>query len=269
MKYELRDLVIGYPGHEVAGPMTATLCEGELACLLGPNGAGKSTLLRTLAAFQPAAFQPALAGEIRLGNRELGQISARELSILVGVVLTERVKPRGVTVRDMVGMGRMPYTNFWGRLTAHDHEQVKVAIEQVGIEALADRQFTTLSDGERQKVMIAKTLAQETPIILLDEPTAFLDFPSKVEMMLLLRRLAHEMGKSIFLSTHDLDLALQTADSLWLLGGMKSEKGETRREKRGELLVGTPRGLVDELPRFFSSEHLDFDAEHLRFNIHI
>ena len=152
----------------------------------------------------------------------------------------------------------MPYTNFWGRLTAHDREQVKVAIEQAGIEALADRQFTTLSDGERQKVMIAKTLAQETPIILLDEPTAFLDFPSKVEMMLLLRRLAHEMGKSIFLSTHDLDLALQTADSLWLLGATKRE-----------LLVGTPRELVDDLPRFFSSEHLDFDAEHLRFNIHI
>ena len=290
MKYELRDLVIGYPGHKVAGPMNATLQEGELCCLLGANGAGKSTLLRTL-----AAFQPPLSGEVLLGQRELTRISSRELSMLVGVVLTERVKPRGVTVRDMVGMGRMPYTNFWGRLTAHDHEQVKVAIEQVGIEALADRQFTTLSDGERQKVMIAKTLAQETPIILLDEPTAFLDFPSKVEMMLLLRRLAHEMGKSIFLSTHDLDLALQTADSLWLLGGMKSEKGEARREKRetseqreqsdacidsaesrvrktdrsSELLVGTPRGLVDELPRFFSSEHLDFDAEHLRFNIHI
>ena len=257
MKYELRDLVIGYPGHEVAGPMTATVCEGELACLLDPNGAGKSTLLRTL-----AAFQPALAGEIRLGNRELGQIPTRELSTLVGVVLTERIKTQGISVREMVGMGRMPYTNFWGRLTAKDQKHVELAIGQVGIEALAERRMQTLSDGERQKVMIAKRLAQETPIILLDEPTAFLDFPSKVEMMLLLRRLAHEMGKSIFLSTHDLDLALQTADSLWLLGA-------TGNELRRELLVGTPRELVDDLPRFFSSEHLDFDTEHLRFNIHI
>ena len=250
MHFELKSLVIGYPGHEVAGPMNATLREGELCCLLGANGAGKSTLLRTL-----AAFQPALGGEIRLGERRLTQIAPRELSTLIGIVLTERIRTAGITVRDMVAMGRSPYTNFWGRLTREDETHVDEAMEQVGITAFANRQISTLSDGERQKVMIAKALAQGTPIILLDEPTAFLDFPSKVEVMLLLRRLAHEMGKSIFLSTHDLDLALQMADRLWLMG------------KGMPLAVGTPCELAKELPDFFPSEHLDFDAATLRFTI--
>lgn len=252
----LNKLVIGYQGHKVAGPMTNRLRAGELCCLLGANGAGKSTLLRTL-----AAFQPPLEGEIWIDGRNITEISPRQLSTMIGIVLTERIKMGGITVRDMVAMGRSPYTNFWGRLTDEDNNEVDKAMQQVGITRFANRQISTLSDGERQKVMIAKALAQGTPIILLDEPTAFLDFPSKVEVMLLLGRLAHEMGKSIFLSTHDLDLALQTADRLWLMG-----KGEG---DEGLLAVGTPREVASELPRFFPSEHLDFDAEALRFNIKI
>ena len=246
----LYNLVIGYQGYKVAGPMTDNLHAGELCCLLGANGAGKSTLLRTL-----AAFQPPLEGEIRIDGRNISEIPPRQLSTLIGIVLTERIKMGGITVRDMVAMGRSPYTNFWGRLTAEDNREVDQAMQQVGITQFADRQISTLSDGERQKVMIAKALAQGTPIILLDEPTAFLDFPSKVEVMLLLGRLAHEMGKSIFLSTHDLDLALQTADRLWLLG------------KDMPLAVGTPRELANELPDFFPSQHLSFDSQLLRFNI--
>ncbi len=249
---ELRSLVIGYPGHRVAGPMDVSLDRGELCCLLGANGAGKSTLLRTL-----AAFQPPLSGDCLLMGRPVSQISPRELSTLIGIVLTERVGSPGITVRDMVGMGRSPYTNFWGRLSAEDHQAVDEAMTLVGITSFADRQITTLSDGERQKVMIAKALAQGTPIILLDEPTAYLDFPSKVEVMMLLSRLAHEMGKSIFLSTHDLDLALQTADRLWLLGHDEP------------LAVGTPVQLAGEevLSRFFASPNIRFDADHLRFEI--
>ena len=246
----LINLVIGYQGYKVAGPITNELHAGELCCLLGANGAGKSTLLRTL-----AAFQPPLEGEIRIDGRKLKEIPPRQLSTMIGIVLTERIKMGGITVRDMVAMGRSPYTNFWGRLTEEDNREVDKAMQLVSITAFANRQISTLSDGERQKVMIAKALAQGTPIILLDEPTAFLDFPSKVEMMLLLGKLAHEMGKSIFLSTHDLDLALQTADRLWLLG------------KDMSLAVGTPRELASELPRFFPSEHLQFDAQALRFNI--
>ena len=253
MIFELKDLVIGYPTHEVAGPMTVSLRQGELCCLLGANGAGKSTLLRTL-----AAFQPPLSGDMFINGRNLSEISPRELSTMVGIVLTDRIRMAGITVRDMVAMGRSPYTNFWGRLTDEDHRLVDEAMQLVGIADFANRQIATLSDGERQKVMIAKALAQGTPIILLDEPTAFLDFPSKVEIMLLLSRLAHEMGKTIFLSTHDLDLALQTADRLWLMA-----KGEDR------FAVGTPRELADQLPRFFPSQHLTFDAETLRFSIRL
>lgn len=252
MNYELNNLVIGYPGHRVAGPINAELKAGELTCLLGPNGAGKSTLLRTL-----AAFQPPLDGEMLLDGVKLEDISPRQLSTQIGVVLTDRIDVRGITVRDLVGMGRSPYTNFWGKLTEEDEQEITRAIEQVGIETLAHRQVSTLSDGERQKVMIAKALAQGTPIILLDEPTAFLDFPSKVEAMLLLRRLCREMGKSIFLSTHDLDLALQTADRLWLIAPNQ------------EVAIGTPSELAstEVLPRFFTGEHIQFDAEALRFNI--
>ena len=247
----LKNLVIGYPAHNVAGPITASLHQGELCCLLGANGAGKSTLLRTL-----AAFQPALSGDILLNGRTLSDITPRELSTMVGIVLTERIRMAGITVRDMVAMGRSPYTNFWGRLTADDNRQVDEALQLVGISDFANRRISTLSDGERQKVMIAKALAQNTPIILLDEPTAFLDFPSKVEVMLLLSRLAHDMQKSIFLSTHDLDLALQTADRLWLMG-------------KGMFDVGTPRELADKLPHYFPSQHLTFAPDSLRFTIRL
>ena len=299
MSCELLSLVIGYPSHEVAGPINVVLREGELCCLLGANGAGKSTLLRTL-----ATFQPPLSGEMRLNDRPIEDYSPHELSTLIGIVLTERLRTPGITVRDMVAMGRSPYTNFWGRLTEEDQKEIDKAISLVGIEALSARQIATLSDGERQKVMIAKALAQQTPIVLLDEPTAFLDFPSKVEIMLLLGRLAHEMGKTVLISTHDLDLALQTAYRLWLMGRseglrikgeglrikgeglrikgeglrIKGEglrvKGEGLRIKDEGLKVkdcffaeGTPRELADELPRFFPSEHLTFDASTLRFNI--
>ena len=161
-------------------------------------------------------------------------------------------------VREMVAMGRSPYTGFWGNLSSEDEQAVDEAIRQVGIQELSRRMVHTLSDGERQKVMISKALAQQTPIIFLDEPTAFLDFPSKVEMMLLLSRLAHTMQKTIFLSTHDLELALQTADRLWLLD--KTSEGVT---------IGTPSELAANgaLPRFFSGPGITFDADALRFTI--
>ncbi|MBQ8968148.1 MAG: ABC transporter ATP-binding protein [Bacteroidaceae bacterium] len=272
MNYILKELVIGYPGHKVAGPVSATLQGGELCCLLGANGAGKSTLLRTL-----AAFQPSISGQVYLGDRLLSEIPPRELSTLIGIVLTDRIRTPGLTVRDMVAMGRSPYTNFWGRLTSADHRLVDEAMYQVGITAFANRPMAMLSDGERQKVMIAKALAQGTPVILLDEPTAFLDFPSKVEVMLLLSRLAHEMDKSIFLSTHDLDLALQTADRLWLMRRTASgdsgqpENGIAGTDEHPLFAMGTPRQLATDgiLPRFFPSPHVTFDAEELRFRINL
>ena len=236
--------------HVVASDINATLPQGQLTCLLGPNGAGKSTLLRTL-----AAFQPPLAGEILLEGRPLASYTTQELATRIGIVLTERPNIQGMTVAELVAMGRSPYTGFWGQLHDDDLAQVEEAIRLVGIENLRRRNVNTLSDGERQKVMIAKTLAQQTPIILLDEPTAFLDYPSKVEVLLLLRRLAHQMNKTIFLSTHDLELALQTADNLWLLAA-----GEP-------LLIGTPGELAESgaLPRFFHGPGIEFVPQEKRF----
>ncbi len=151
--------------------------------------------------------QPRLSGEIALLSRDIQDYSDKELSTIVGVVLTDKCDIRNMSVRELIGMGRSPYTGFWGRLGKEDRRIVEEAIAMVRIENLASRMVHTLSDGERQKVMIAKALAQETPVIFLDEPTAFLDFPSKVEIMQLLHHLTRTTNKTIFLSTNDIELA--------------------------------------------------------------
>lgn len=245
---ELHNLTTGYRIRSeyktVGKDLTASLLAGELTCLLGANGSGKSTLLRTL-----SAFLPPVSGKILLDGNSLLNYNERELARKLGVVLTERCNVRHMTVKELVGLGRSPYTGFWGTLDRNDHIIVDKAIDMVGIADLSNRMIHTLSDGERQKVMIAKVLAQETPIVFLDEPTAFLDFPSKVEMMQLLHRLAHEMQMTIFLSTHDLELALQLADKIWLL------------DKNKGLQTGTPEDLALEgyLSDFFYNEGVVFD----------
>lgn len=213
---ELRDLYIGYSDddnrHIVAHTLNASLPGGVLTCLIGANGVGKSTLMRTM-----AAFQPPLKGEVYVEGKGIGEYSPHELAERIGVVLTEKTMPAELTVEEVIGLGRVPYTDFWGTLTRHDKAVVDEAIALVGLEQLRRRKIYQVSDGERQKVMIAKALAQQTPLIFLDEPTAFLDYPSKIATMQLLRRLAHEQGKLIVLSTHDLEIAFQIADRLWLL----------------------------------------------------
>ena len=266
----LKDLSIGYTtkGNEkvVASGLNAAINSGELTCLLGQNGIGKSTLLRTL-----AAFQPALGGNILLnteGNHtsHLSSLPSHLLSRLIGVVLTEKLAIKNMTAEELIAMGRAPYTGFWGRLTEEDHQVVRESIRLVGIESLAGRMIQTLSDGERQKVMIAKALAQQTPIIYLDEPTAFLDYPSKVEMMQLLRRLAVQEQKTIFLSTHDVELSLQVADCIWL---MESENHSTFNIQHSPLSVGTPHQLADQgvLSRFIEREGIAFDRDSLTIRV--
>ena len=255
----LHNLSIGYltKGNEkvVASGLNATINNGELTCLLGRNGIGKSTLLRTL-----SACQPALEGEIVISSTQppspITSLTDKQLSRLIGIVLTEKPDVQNMTIEELVGMGRSPYTGFWGTLDDEDKKIVGEAIQLVGIENLQGRMVHTLSDGERQKVMIAKALAQQTPIIYLDEPTAFLDFPSKVETMQLLRRLALEEQKTIFLSTHDVELSLQLADKIWLM-------------EPGHLSVGTPRQLADEgaLSRFIEHDGITFDKESLTIHI--
>ena len=271
-----KNLTIGYRSkHQlraIASSICASLQADELTCLIGANGVGKSTLLRTL-----AGFQPALEGEILLSvkqpassssdvskdysshlssktsGKSLSAFSAQELARIIGVVLTSKPDVAQLTAKEVVGIGRSPYTNFWGTLSSFDHQIVDDAIRQVGIPHLASRYIHELSDGERQKVMIAKALAQQTSIIILDEPTAFLDFPSKIETLQMLRRLAHEQHKSILLSTHDVELALQLSDCLWLM-------------EENHLSIGTPRELAanGSLSRFINRDGIRFNEQKMR-----
>ena len=277
---ELKDLTIGYAQKNntkvVASGINATLHSGRLTCLIGANGIGKSTLLRTL-----SAFQPPLSGEIFIDNESpipLSTLTDKQLSRLIGVVLTEKPDVQNMTVFELVGLGRSPYTGFWGRLNEEDKEVVKESLRLVGIESLQDRLIQTLSDGERQKTMIAKALAQQTPVIYLDEPTAFLDYPSKVEMLTLLRHLARETGKTIFLSTHDMELALQIADELWLMtaGTPSSDTAESpsnnglcQNPKETTLIIGTPRELASNgsLSHFIDRPGLHFDPQTLAIRV--
>ena len=247
---ELRDLSIGYRNRKsvktVAKNINAHINGGELTCLLGANGIGKSTLLRTL-----SAFQPKLSGQVFINGNEIETYSEKALAKLVSVVLTEKPDIKNMSVKSLVSLGRSPYTGFWGKLTLRDNAEIDKAIELVKIKNLEHRMVDTLSDGERQKTMIAKALAQNTPVIFLDEPTAFLDFPSKVEMMQLLHRLSRETRKTIFLSTHDLELALQIADKIWLM------------DDRARIQTGTPEDLSlnGDLSNFFARKGIIFDKE--------
>lgn len=252
--FSLINLTTGYHlrNHDkvLSRSLTANLKRGELTCLLGSNGVGKSTLLRTM-----ARFQTPLGGEILLFGKPLCSYSSDELAQQIGVVLTDKLPTASLRAEELVAMGRMPFTGFWGALNKVDLEIVEDSLAAVGMTAFGHRRMTTLSDGEMQKIMIAKALAQQTPVILLDEPVAFLDFPSKVEILGLLQKLAREKQKAILLSIHDLELALQTADRLWLLND------------NGNLDQGSPHELAEKgsLDFFFKSKGLTFNRESLQY----
>ena len=212
-------LAIGYrptsgssvKGREVVvqSDLSFSLYEGEMVCMLGPNGCGKSTLLRTL-----AGLQPPLGGESRVESRK----SKVESQKAIALVLTERLSLENTTVHDVVAMGRYPYTSFLGGLTDEDEAIIAQSLQQVGFDQPVGRSFFNAhSDGEKQRILIAKALAQQTPIILLDEPTAHLDLPHRILVLRLLRQLAHEQGKTILISTHELDLALALSDRILLM----------------------------------------------------
>lgn len=215
MQITLSHLSVGYKiGHAVVSDINLTLQSGKLASLIGANGVGKSTLLKTL-----TGFLPKLEGSLLLDGKDISEFSQRALARQISIVLTQKPDVQNLTVEEIVGLGRSPYTGFFGKLHANDQQIVDESIIAVGIEKLKNRMIQTLSDGERQKVMIAKALTQQTPIIFLDEPTAFLDFSSKVETFQLLQRMAHEMGKLVLLSTHDLELAVRFSDTLLQVNG--------------------------------------------------
>lgn len=243
------DLTIGYVNRKGNYPVQIRLSlevfQGEMVCLIGPNGCGKSTLLRTI-----AGLQPALRGEVRIDNLPLGKQSLSNKARLLSLVLTDRVEVSNLTVFNLVATGRNPYTDWLGKLTDHDKELVHAALSQVHLEGYANRFINELSDGERQRAMIAKALVQDTPVILLDEPTAHLDINNRVEVMMLLHELARRTNKAIVLSTHELDLALQTADKLWLM-----------IPKHG-IAVGTPEDLIltNRFQKVFANNSYRFDS---------
>ncbi|MDE5786577.1 MAG: ABC transporter ATP-binding protein, partial [Duncaniella sp.] len=203
-----------------------------------------STLIKTV-----SGNIPPLAGSLEIMGKDIADYTPASLATRLSVVLTERFESTHLTVRDLVGLGRSPYTGFFGRLSESDRRIVDDAIAMVGIGSLASRTVATLSDGERQKAMIARALAQQTPVIFLDAPTAFLDYPGKVDIMMLLRSLCHDEGKSVLLSTHDLELALLLADRLWLLN------------RSDGLIAGSPEDLILEgrIGEYFSGKNLRFD----------
>ncbi len=245
------DLCIGYRTHKgekkVHEHLSFGLYPGELTSLLGANGAGKSTLLRTL-----SASQPSLAGDLQLLGKPLQQYSEKERSRTIGVVLTDKTQAGGLTVYELVALGRQPHTGFFGRLHPKDHLIIKEALDAVGIAHKAESYTAELSDGERQKVMIAKALVQECPLIILDEPTAFLDVVSRIEIMTLLPPIAPAQNKAILLSTHDIEQALVLADCLWLL-----RKGHGMRSGITEDLI-----LNGELDTLFDRKEICFDRAH-------
>jgi len=212
----LENLSIGYGTSVVQQNLSLSARSGEMICLLGTNGCGKSTLLRTL-----TGLQPVLSGACKVDKDgslvDAATLSEKERSMIFSVVLTERLSADNTTVRDVVAMGRYPYVGWLGGLSAEDNQIIEAALSQTEMLSHADDFFQNLSDGEKQRVLIAKALAQQTPFIFLDEPTAHLDLPNRIKTLLLLRRLAHETGRTVLISTHELDLALQTADTIWLM----------------------------------------------------
>lgn len=244
-------LQIGY-SHQgdttcIARDLNLELKAGEFVCLLGPNGAGKSTLIRTL-----AGMQPPLDGQVSLQGESFQHIAPRERARQVSVVLTESMPIGMMDAYSLVSLGRHPYSGWLGGLNQHDRDRIAWALNAVGATELAPRQVAELSDGERQKVSIARALAQEAKVMLLDEPTAYLDLPRRVELMSILRTLAQQEQMALLLSTHDLDLALRFADKLWVV------------TTDGTLLQGSPEALAlsGEFAEVFANENLEWDAEH-------
>ncbi|HET7733214.1 MAG TPA: ABC transporter ATP-binding protein [Paludibacter sp.] len=236
----------------IQSELNLQLQSGELVCLIGPNGSGKSTLLRTL-----TGLQKSLSGNTTIDEKEISKLKQREKALMIALVLTERVEIENATVYNLVSLGRHPHSDWWGNITNEEDAIIREAIEMVHLEHKMHQNINELSDGERQRAMIAKALAQDTPIIMLDEPTAHLDLPNRVEIMLLLHRLAHKTDKAILLSTHELDLALQAADRIWLISADRGVE------------CGVPEDLVfnGSFSQAFESKSYFFNAANGNFSM--
>ena len=242
---ELQDVRLSFGERTLISDATTRFERGTMVALVGRNGTGKSTLLRAI-----ASLGGVQGGQIFVCGKPLAELSSQELARYIAFVNTERISVEGLTAHDLVAIGRSPYTDWMGRLTAADEEIIARSLHLAGIAEMAHRRVDRMSDGEAQRVMIARALAQATPIILLDEPTAFLDLPNKYEICLLLRKLAHSEGKCILFSTHDLSIAIEICDTIAMIEG-------------GEFHCGTAQMLTEsgELQRLFDHTQIELDSD--------
>ena len=249
------NLSVGYASKTqdriIADKINVDLKKGKLTCLLGKNGVGKSTLLRTL-----SKMQPRLSGGIELENRNIDAYARNDLAKKISLVLTERIPTSNLTVFELIALGRQPYTNWIGKLDQEDMQQIHQAIEQSHLKSLVDQRCDELSDGQLQRAMICRALAQNTDIIILDEPTAHLDIQHKIETFKLLSNIARKLNRSILISTHEIQLATQMADELWLMTNNK-------------IITGEPKVLIesDKINLLFDSNSIIFDKESNQFII--
>lgn len=248
---ELKELTLGYGQRTLLEMVNARMTGGQLIALLGRNGAGKSTLLRAM-----MGLEKPQSGEIILQGKKITSLKPEKLARNISFVTTDKVRIANLRCKDVVSMGRAPYTNWIGQLRPEDEMRVDTAIQLVGMPAYAEKTMDKMSDGECQRIMIARALAQDTPVILLDEPTAFLDLPNRYELCLLLKRLAQEEDKCILFSTHDLDIALSLCDSIMLI------------DNPHMYTLPTPEMVASgHIERLFRNESVTFDAQKMRVRI--
>ncbi len=238
--FHTKDLSVGYNGQALIHDINIAVEKGKIMTLIGPNGSGKSTILKSI-----TRHLSKICGQVYIDRQEIYAWSARELAKRVAVVLTDRIQPELMTCEEVVAMGRYPYTNAMGRLTPRDREIVAQAMERVHALDLARRDFTTLSDGQRQRIMLARALCQEPEVLILDEPTAYLDIRHKIELLDILREMAHEKGITVIMSLHEIDLATKISDYLLCV------KGETIEA------FGPPEDILAEevIDRLYGIQH--------------
>ena len=248
---QLHDFSIGYGERTLLHEVEAAIPKGSLTALIGRNGTGKSTLLRAI-----AGLNRRYTGEILLDGRDISDMRADEMAKTLAFVTTERTRIANLKCEDVVAVGRAPYTNWLGQLQGEDKEKVDNAMHLVGMDSYAEKTMDKMSDGECQRIMIARALAQDTPVILLDEPTAFLDLPNRYELCLLLRKLTQKEGKCILFSTHDLDIALSLCDTIMLIDNPQLYSLPTN-----EMITS---GHIE---RLFHNESITFDAQAMKIRI--
>jgi len=248
---QLKDLTLGYEQRTLLEKVSAHITGGQLVALLGRNGTGKSTLLRAV-----MGLEKPQNGEIILHGNNIASLKPEELARNISFVTTDKVRIANLRCRDVVALGRAPYTNWFGQLQGEDKEKVDNAMHLVGMDSYAEKTMDKMSDGECQRIMIARALAQDTPVILLDEPTAFLDLPNRYELCLLLRKLTQKEGKCILFSTHDLDIALSLCDTIMLIDNPQLYSLPTN-----EMITS---GHIE---RLFHNESITFDAQAMKIRI--